>query len=253
MNLSRDLLGTGFVLNGVKTYSLCTEKTHPHSFNYPANFFLSTSYVPGSVLGALNKKPNKIMCLMLIMRVTMMIKTANTYWALVLCPVLFWVLCIYSLSQSSPQVMQVPLSSSFYRWGNRERERLKKQSCWSQDWNTVSVNSVHPCGKPVQQKYVCNAVKFLRTEVSPLSFEPRGISAQICLSKGSRWVSGPQVGVWLLANLLQCGELGIQEAEMKLLHLLSGSFQIYGALSATGEFRVTRKNAFGCVWMVSPS
>lgn len=135
----------------------------------------------------------------------------------------------------------------------RERERLKKQSCWSQDWNTVSVNSVHPCGKPVQQKYVCNAVKFLRTEVSPLSFEPRGISAQICLSKGSRWVSGPQVGVWLLANLLQCGELGIQEAEMKLLHLLSGSFQIYGALSATGEFRVTRKNAFGCVWMVSPS
>ena len=175
-------------------YSLCTEKAHLHPFVYlSSRVFLSTSLVPGGVLGARNKKPNKVLCLVLTMRVTMLIITANIYWALegVPCAVLS-ILYIFT-HHSSAQVTQVPLpQSSFYRWGNRERHReVEKQSCWSQDWNRTSVNTVHPCWKPVQQKYVCNEVKFLKTEVNPWSFEPREVSAQLCLSKGSRWVSGP--------------------------------------------------------------
>lgn len=65
------------------------------------------------------------------------------------------------------------------------------------------------------------------------------------------------MGVWSLnghvalgkvriGELPGCGELGIQEAEMKLLHFLSASFQIYGDVSVTMEFRVMWKNGFGC-------
>lgn len=63
------------------------------------------------------------------------------------------------------------------------------------------------------------------------------------------------MGVWSLSGhvalgkvrigeLLECGELGIQEAEMKVLYFLSASFQIYGDVSKTVEFRVTWKNGF---------
>ena len=49
-----------------------------------------------------------------------------------------------------------------------------------------------------------------------------------------------------IGELLECGELGIQESEMKLLHFFSASFQIYKDVSVTVEFRVTWKNGFGC-------
>ena len=65
------------------------------------------------------------------------------------------------------------------------------------------------------------------------------------------------MGVWSLnghvalgkvriGELPECRELGIQEAEMKLLHFLSASFQIHGDVSVTVEFRVMWKNGFGC-------
>lgn len=74
----------------------------------------------------------------------------------------------------------------------------------------------------MQQKNVCNAVEFVRIEVSTWSLKPRGISDQMCLSQGPGWISCPECGHVALGkarsgDLPEFAELGIQGTEMELI------------------------------------
>ena len=81
---------------------------------------------------------------------TMLVITANIYWALDGVPCAKYFVSIYSsfLSTSDSGTITTVFILQMRKRRHRETER---QSCWSQDWNRTSVDTVHPCWKPVQQ------------------------------------------------------------------------------------------------------
>ena len=122
---------------------------------------------------------------------TMLIITANIYWALDGVPCAKYFVSIHSSLLSTSD--SGTITTVFILQMRKQRETQR-------DWETVLLesrlkqNQCRYCTSLLETsatKYVCNEVKFLKTEVNPWSFEPREISAQTYLSKGSRWVPGP--------------------------------------------------------------